>query len=150
MKNIVLAWVFLVATPAIAYQDQVFIKITNTTDKDCVLTKKTIPYGHISDNTQLPDMIFRDQTIEFTMRSGPLRFEQGKDKMLLLTYHCDDNQEISLFTFISPFQDSYLSDPRILGSSTWSRDLIVKTEQKITSPMEVHWTMTKKPQFSPN
>ena len=59
MKKIVLAWVFLISTSAMAYQDQVFIKITNTTDKDCVLTKKTIPYEHISENTQLPDVIFR-------------------------------------------------------------------------------------------
>lgn len=150
MNKIVLAWVFLISTPTMAYQDQVFIKITNTTDKDCVLTKKIIPYGHISDHTQLPDVIFRDQTIEFTMRSGPLRFEQRKDKMLLLSYHCDDNQNITLFTIISPFQDSYFPDPNISEATTWSKDLLVKTEQKITAPMEVHWTMTKKPQFSPN
>lgn len=145
MKKIILAWVFLISTSAMAYQDQIFIKITNTTDKDCVLTKKTIPYGHISDHTQLPDVIFRDQTIEFAMRSGPLRFDQRKDKMLLLSYHCDDNPDIDLFALISPFQDSYLPDPQISTSSSRSKEFDVKTQSTISSPMKVHWTLTKRP-----
>ncbi len=137
MKKILLVCLWLCSTSLLAYDDQVIIKITNATDGDCVLTKKTFLYGYISDGGQLPDVLFRDQTIDFRMRSQePLRFGVRKDKIFLLTYHCADNQKITLFANISPFQDSFFSSPQISTSGA-------KAEFITTYPLQVHWTLIK-------
>lgn len=143
MKKILLLCLWFFSTPLLAYQDEAIIKITNATDADCVLTKKTLLYGYITNDSQLPDAIFRDQTIEFKMRSGePLRFGVRKDKMLLLTYHCADNQEATLYANISPFQETLFSFPQISTSGT-QKHMKIETKTFDTEPLQVHWTLKK-------
>jgi len=142
MKKILLLGLILYSTVLLAYEDQVIIKITNATDSDCVLTKSTLIYGKISEGW-LPDAIFRDQTVDFRMSSGAqLRFGVRKDKMLLLTYRCADNQEATLFANISPFQDSFFNSPQI---STFSepKHMEVETQTSDIDPLQVHWTLKK-------
>ncbi len=127
----------------LAYDDRVMITITNATDADCVLTNKTFLYGQVFDDSPLPDTIFRDQTIVFKMHSSvPLRFGARKDIMFLLTYHCADKQEATLFSNISPFQDSFFTTPQISTSATQTQ-MQAKAEQISTYPLHVHWTLTK-------
>ncbi|MBP6919088.1 MAG: hypothetical protein KBB94_09245 [Legionellaceae bacterium] len=144
MKKILLVCFLLCSSPLLAYDDQAIIKITNATDADCVLTKKTLLYGQISEGSQLPDVIFRDQTLEFSMRSdAQLRFGVRKDKMLLLTYHCADNQEATLFTSISPFQDSFVTSPEMRTAVSSQKNMQAKAEHITTFPLQVHWTLKK-------
>lgn len=144
MKKILLICLLLCSTPLLAYDDRVIVTITNATDADCVLKEKTLLYGQIFDDSPLPDAIFRDQTIVFRMHSStPLRFGARKDIMFLLTYHCADNQEATLFSHIFPFQDSFFAEPHMSSSET-ATQMHAKSELISTYPLQVHWTLTKK------
>ena len=84
--------------------DGLNISINNTSTNDCTLQKKKISYGHVSDHSQIPDVIFRDQTASFTMRSTRISVVNPYHESILSTYACADNQEATLFIHRSPQQ----------------------------------------------
>ena len=92
-----LALVVLSARSYAASFDQLNISINNTSTNDCTLQKQIILYGHVSDHSQIPDVIFRDQTASFTMRSTRISVASPYHKSILLTYACADNQEVTIF-----------------------------------------------------
>lgn len=81
-----------------AARDPIQIDITNSLDSDCILKEFDILYGHMSDHTKIPAIIHPNQTVSFKMRSGPRYRRPYIDKAITLTYRCNTEQEITLFT----------------------------------------------------
>lgn len=97
-----LTFIFFLALSNLSWaaaRDPIQISITNSLSSDCQLKEETTIYGHISDHTQIPDIIHPNQTASFKMRSGP-RYRLGMymDKSIVLTYRCANEQEITLYT----------------------------------------------------
>ena len=87
------------------------ISITNTTGTDCILKKKVPIYGYIVNPLDIPNVLFKDQTMIFNLNSkGDHRYR----KSLLLSYECGEGLNATFFTDISPFQGMLVSDGYIL------------------------------------
>jgi hypothetical protein len=66
-----------------------------------------------------------------------------KDKMLLLTYRCADIQEATLFTSISPFQESFFTSPAMMTVVSSQKNMHAQATHITTFPLQVHWTLKK-------
>lgn len=82
-----------------ATHELIQISITNSLATGCHLIDDTILFGHVSDHTQIPKVIHPDETATFTMRHGP-NYRSGNyiEESIILTYKCQDEQEITLFS----------------------------------------------------
>ena len=126
-----------------AENNPVTVNITNATGTDCVLEKQTVLYGYISDPITIPNVIFSDQSIEFTMKSN-----KNKRKSILLAYACGDDRSATFFTDITYVQHQSFSKGFGLKSHkihlyfTEERN---KTHNNIydTSPVKVNWRLTR-------
>ena len=72
------------------------IKIKNETGADCVLKKYYIIHGHLNADTKMPEVIFRDGSVDFQISA----IKTGKIPLgsALLNYECGDSNEIAFFT----------------------------------------------------
>ncbi|MCR9191915.1 MAG: hypothetical protein NXI01_04575 [Gammaproteobacteria bacterium] len=147
MKKILLIGLIFCSTGIWASPDQVNIKIANDSGKDCLLEKQTILYGHVSDYTSIPDAIYHDQSIKFSLRSEPYRLGFHKDKWIVLTYACG-NQSITLFTRIEQFQGMYFSHSKVFDVEHDLHATFKETRNNSgraydQSPIEIQWTLTQ-------
>lgn len=79
------------------------VNIKNDTPNDCVLKQQFVLFGHVSDHTKIPEVIFRDQTATFLMRSNSTCVTDPADictKVALLVYACGDDKEVALYSKI--------------------------------------------------
>lgn len=142
LKKILFGFLMLFSSVIFAKNNPVIVKITNATGTDCVLEKQTALYGYVSDPTTVPHAIFSDQTIVFRMQS-----EEGRRKLILLTYTCGDNGIASFFTDITPFQGMFLSHGYVLKTN--KIHLYFSEEHNDTghiadnSPIVVQWRLTR-------
>ena len=142
LKKILFSCLMLFSSFIFADNNPAIVKITNATGTDCVLEKQTVIYGYVSDPTTIPNAIFSDQTIVFTLKSN-----EGKRKSILLTYACGDNRTATFFTDITPFQGMLVSNVYELKSN--KIHLYFSEERNQTghiydkSPVEVHWRLTR-------
>ncbi|MCR9191906.1 MAG: hypothetical protein NXI01_04530 [Gammaproteobacteria bacterium] len=148
-KTIFYALLFF-SSAILANPDQFKIDITNQGNTNCVLQQKTILSGYVSDRSEVPMMLRPDETGTFFMRSGTahpigngmllITPSSIKDKMLLFTYHCADNQEATLFANISPFQDSFFNSPQI-STFVKPENMQVETRTIVLDSLQVHWIL---------
>jgi len=96
----------------------------------------------------IPDAIFRDQSIEFSLRSEPYRLGSRKEKSILLTYACGKHQKITLFTHIESFEGMFLSHSKVFDVEHNLHATFKETRNNTgkmfdKSPLEVQWTLTQ-------
>lgn len=142
MKKFLSTSLLLFSTAIFAYNHTVGVKITNATGTDCVLEKQIVTHGYISDPLTIPDAIFSDQTMTFTMRSY-----DGHRKSILLAYACGENRTATIYTDINHFQGMSLSDGYAIKSN--KIHLYFTEEHNETgrfydnSPIVVSWRLTR-------
>lgn len=137
MRKIVLICFLLISTPIVAgYGAQFLIKITNGLSTDCKLKNQIILFGHISDHTTIPTVVRPNQTVSFMMRSGPrYRSNLYLDKSILLTYECDTEQEITIYTSNNRSVDAKRFDIK----NMWATYEIITP---ILQRSEIDWTLS--------
>ena len=136
MKKLVLGCLLLFSMPSwAASKDQVQITITNTLATDCRLKDQSILFGHISDHTMIPTVIHPNTTETFMMRSGPRYRAIYRDKTILLTYICDNNQEVTLYS-----NNNIKSDAKTLNITNMSATF--KISDHFVKHSDVHWTLS--------
>lgn len=136
MKNLLLGCLLLFCMPSWATsKDQFQITITNTLATDCRLQDQTILYGHISDHTMIPTVIHPNTTETFMMRSGPRYRVIYKDKSILLTYICDNDQDVTLYS-----NNNNKSDAKTLNVTNMSATF--KISDYYTKHSEIHWSLS--------
>ena len=153
LKNLVLYTLLLCSTAIFANPEQFKIDITNGGTANCVLKQKTILSGYVSDGSVIPTTIRPDQTATFFMRSGTatplgdtgfmvITTSSIKDKIILLTYSCGDNQEITLLTDQAFFDVSLRVGGKVLDAQTIYAKFTTSTPRwwAKDSP-EIHWTL---------
>ena len=142
MNKILSTGLLLFSTAIFAYSNTVVVKITNATGTDCVLEKQIVTYGYVSDPLTIPDAIFSDQTMTFTMRS----YDDHR-KSILLAYACGENRTATIYTDISNFQGMLVSDGYVIKSD--KIHLYFTEEHNETgrfydkSPIVVSWRLTR-------
>ena len=135
----ILAICFLLLSTSIwaSSRDQLLVNITNTLATDCRLKDQEILFGHVSDHTSIPTVIHPNETENFMMRSGP-RYGSGiyMDKAFLLTYACDNEQEITLYANANNKNlDAKKFDVKNM-SATFERYI------PMFEHSEIHWTLS--------
>ncbi|HVT63262.1 MAG TPA: hypothetical protein VHD33_07250 [Legionellaceae bacterium] len=139
MKKIFLVLFLLFSISLYAFpQDRFLIKITNTLETDCKLKDDIILFGHVSDYTHIPAVIHPHTTEAFMMRSGP-RYAgvHNAEKTVLLTYICDSEQKITLFTNGNHYHrvDAKTFDVKNMSAS-------FEGSNPILDRSEIHWTLS--------
>lgn len=89
--------------------DTVF-SFQNESSNDCILKEYKILKGTIFEQSQIPEVLLRGQTIVFVVQQGrekikPLRdyrFPPAPATMVYITYQCGNDQSISLLSYLSP------------------------------------------------
>ncbi len=113
---------------------QFIIKIRNNLYTDCQLQDHSILFGHVSDSSQIPEVIPAFQTESFIMRSGP-RYRVGRDdKSILLTYTCGVDQSIMLYT----------TNYHVMNEKTFNENNMhasFKIKSLYTLPTEILWSL---------
>ena len=126
-----------------AYNNPAIVRITNATGTDCVLEKHIPLYGVLAENESIPNVIFSDQTIVFTIKPN----EEERRKAVLLSYACGDNRSITIFTDITSFQGMFISDGYVLKTNqihtTFSEEHNETGHSGDKSAIEVHWRLTR-------
>lgn len=145
------------STAISAHPDQFKIDITNDGTANCILKQKTILSGYVSDYSAVPAKIRPDETATFLMRSGsayPLGNtglitvipSSCKDKIILLTYSCGDNQEITFFTDKGFFGVSQKVSGKVLDAQIINAKFTTRMPQWLANDPndfpEIHWTLT--------
>lgn len=123
-----------------ASMDQLIIELKNDGSRDCVLQKYWVLYGHVSDHTKVPNVLFRAQSASFIMRGG-----LSYHKSILLTYVCDVEQEITLFVDTLPelIGDSVIG--KVCDAKRMSAQYTTRNTHGfyINTPMEIHWVISQ-------
>ena len=86
--------------------DRVVIKISNDTGSDCILKKQAVINGKLSDPIAFQTVIFRDQTMTFSMDSAGILTRR---KAIVLSYACGEEQDVTIFTDISRYDGMFLT-----------------------------------------
>lgn len=138
-KLISLLFLLIFSQVVIAAQaDRLEISIKNAGSTDCVLKKQYPLFGHISDHTQVPEVIFRNQMAVFSMRSNR---KLSLTTSILVTYECGDEQEITLFSgFLTHvgFEQKVFDAKNMQASVTTEDSPYFST----TEPWKIHWVIT--------
>lgn len=157
MKKTSLLLLLLWSSVIYADPDQFKITITNNVVENCILKEKTILEGYVSDLTTIPTRIRPDETASFFMRSGTA-YPIGnsgystivpsflKEKIILLTYSCGENQEITLFTDKGFFGVSEKIGGKVLNAQIINAKFTTRfpswfSKNEKDFP-EIHWTLT--------
>lgn len=81
-------------------------------NRNRLYTEKKVPiYGYIVNPLDIPNVLFKDQTMIFNLNS---KSDHRYRKSLLLSYECGEGLNATFFTDISPFQGMLVSDGYIL------------------------------------
>ena len=154
MKNTLLLGLLLCSSTVLADPDQFKISITNSGAENCILKENNILFGYVSDGTVIPKIIHPDETETFMMKSGSatvfkdwiiIRASDNKDKIILLTYSCGDNKEITLFTDKGNFNLSQKVGGRVLDAQIINAKYTTRLPKWMSHEHndypEIHWTL---------
>jgi hypothetical protein len=152
LKKTLLYTLLLCSTAISAHPDQFKIDISNGGTANCILKQKTILSGYVSDSSAVATLIRPDETATFFMRSGtahPLGngliwvvSSSIKDKIILLTYSCGANQEITLFTDQGVFDISQRVSGKVLDAQIIYAKFTTRTPFWLANDSpEIHWTL---------
>ncbi len=121
---------FLLSTVSLAGTLSVSIKNAGSTD--CVLKQQFVLNGQVFHHTQIPDVIFRDQTATFMM--------SGKNRRTLLVYDCGDEKEVALYSVAAEhgFYGSVITVKNMKAQVTTERGAFFS----YNDPAKMHWILT--------
>lgn len=116
--------------------DRLNISIQNASSADCVLKRQYSVLGHISDHTKVPEVIFKDQTAAFKMRSDKTHLLHGT-MAAILNYQCGTDQEITLSFILAKhaFKCQVFDAKNMQASAT-------KEASSFSEPWKIHWVLT--------
>lgn len=113
---IVLLSTLLFCNIAHAQRDYIHFTITiqNDSANDCVLKKQQIIYGSLLQNTSVPETLFRGQSYQISMERHGFYKEASDwyygdvpDAMIVVTYQCGENENITLLSHLATYSDYY-------------------------------------------
>ena len=156
MKKVLLYTLLLCSTVVSANPDQFKINITNDGTTNCILKNKNVLYGYVSDRSTVPAMIRPNETATFFMRSGTatplgnglimITDSFCKDKIILLTYSCGSDQEITLLTDQGIFDISLKVGGKVLDAQLINAKFTTRLPKWFANDLndfpEIHWTLT--------
>ncbi len=122
------------------------VRIKNIGSMDCVLKKHYILYGELSKQSNIPEVIFRNEEVQFEMTAPKL--DPFLEAAALLTYECGDDRDITFFTTTSAQSSPmdrlyhYSSKSAVLESKNIEASFKATQCNKIyANPYEITWTL---------
>lgn len=100
------------------------VHIKNIGSADCVLKNKYILYGKLTEQSQIPEVIFRGEQVRFEMtnnKSSTMFLETGT----LLSYNCGDDKEVTFFTTTNMQKPSFIKTDKSLSAIIEAKNMDV-------------------------
>lgn len=155
MKKLLVTLGFLVLANLAQAKDagcrESIISFQNESSNDCVLKEQKILYGTmLIKHSQIPDVLFRGQSVQFTMTQDR---DRNGTTMIYLKYQCGNDQDITLLSHTSydnrvsdgstrPIAEGFVLDKNNMNASFTKKNPTMCVLWNETSPAKINWILT--------
>lgn len=167
MKKVISSFVFTcLILPSLVHAknpgcEETVFSIQNQSSNDCILKEFKILKGSMFEQSQIPEVVFHGQTVDFSVtlsqdnRRSALDYRYSSDAsvMLYLNYQCGNNQSINLLSQVSPeiycsmggkksSIEGFILNKNNLDATFEKTDNTLCSAWSKTPPSKISWTLT--------